>query len=74
MGAHWDAYLAKTGNELGLGQQELEGLAADDLEPRLAGARQRLVQSGAHFVVDGISDVPQCLEQIESRLARGEKP
>jgi hypothetical protein len=29
---------------------------------------------GAHYVVDGISDVPPVLDEINTRLAAGEHP
>ena len=70
----WTIAVAASGNELGLAQTEAEALPADDLEQRLARARDRLRAAGAHYVVDGISDVPPVLDHIESRLARGERP
>ncbi len=38
------------------------------------GAYTRMYQSGAHYVVDTIADIVPCLDDIESRLARGERP
>ena len=34
----------------------------------------RMYQAGAHFVVDGINDVPMALERIEKYLAQGVSP
>jgi hypothetical protein len=34
----------------------------------------RMYQSGAHYAVDDISGVARCLDDIEARLARGERP
>ncbi|MGH9316988.1 MAG: phosphonoacetaldehyde hydrolase, partial [Thermoanaerobaculia bacterium] len=31
-------------------------------------------QCGAHYVVDSIADILPCLDDIDRRLARGEKP
>jgi phosphonoacetaldehyde hydrolase len=70
----WTIAVAKTGNELGLSREEVDRLPADELERRMLAAHRRLAQSGAHFVVDGIHDVPRCLDEIERRLAAGEKP
>jgi phosphonoacetaldehyde hydrolase len=70
----WTIAVAKTGNEVGLSLPEVESLAPDQLQRRLSAAYSRLAQAGAHFVVDGIQDVPRCLDEIEQRLARGEKP
>ena len=70
----WTIAVAATGNELGLSQTEAEALPADARADRLARAHERLRAAGAHYVVDGISDVPPLLDQIESRLADGERP
>lgn len=70
----WTIGLAKTGNEMGLNEQEVAALDADELERRLARAYQRMYQSGAHYVVDGIADVPPLFDVINERLARGERP
>jgi len=70
----WTIGVAKTGNELGLTLQEASALADDALQRKLARAYQRMYQAGAHYVVDGISDVPYVLDKINARLARGERP
>ena len=70
----WTVGLAKSGNEVGLTEPEIEALPADDLERRLARAHTRMQQAGAHYVVDGIWDLLPCLDDIEARLARGECP
>jgi len=70
----WTVGLAKTGNEMGLTEQEIAKLPADILETKLATAYKRMRETGAHYVVDSISDVPPLLDEIEARLARGERP
>lgn len=70
----WTVGLAKTGNEVGLNEQELETLAPEDLERRLTHARSRMAQAGAHYVVDGIGDCDPIIDDINARLERGEKP
>ena len=70
----WTIGLAKTGNEVGLNEEELEALAPEDLERRLARARKRMAQSGAHYVVDGIWNCDPIIDDVNARLARGEKP
>lgn len=70
----WAIGLAKTGNEVGLNEEEIGKLEADELERKLAGAYKRMWQCGAHYVVDGIWDVPSVLDDINARLARGERP
>ena len=66
--------LAKMGNEVGLNQEEIEALSFDELWTKLEGAYQRMWQVGAHYVVDGIWDVPMVLDLIGERVSRGEHP
>jgi phosphonoacetaldehyde hydrolase len=70
----WTIGLAKTGNELGLTAEEISKLEPDLLQAKLDRARLRMRQSGAHYVVDGIWDVPAVLDDIHLRLDRGERP
>ena len=43
-------------------------------EAKLARAYRRMQQTAAHYVVDGIADVAPVLDQINMRLAAGERP
>lgn len=70
----WTVVVAKTGNGLGLNQAEAEALAPEELRRRLALIYDQMYAAGAHYVVDGIRDVPPLLDEIEARLARGEHP
>ena len=70
----WTIGLAKTGNEIGLNEQEIAALPQDVGEAKLAQAYNRMYQTGAHYVVDGIWDVPPILDLINERLQHGECP
>jgi phosphonoacetaldehyde hydrolase len=70
----WTIGLAKTGNEIGLNEDEIAALDPEVYEARLARAYKRMQQTGAHYVVDSISDVSPFLDDINARLARGERP
>lgn len=70
----WTIGLAKTGNEIGLTEREISALEPEVLKRKLEKAYQRMWQAGAHYVVDSISDVPPVLDEINARLARGERP
>lgn len=72
--AMWTVGVVKTGNEMGLTQEEVEALPPDIREEKLRCGRERLIQAGAHFVIDGIGDLPPLLDEINTRLARGERP
>lgn len=70
----WTIGLAKTGNEMGLNEEEIARLPRDEYERRLSRAYERMRAKGAHYVVDSIADVPPILDEIDARLARGERP
>ena len=53
---------------------EIEALTADELQVKLEDAYRRMRHVGAHYVVDGIWDVPMVLDLIGERLSRGEHP
>ena len=70
----WTIGLAKTGNEVGLNEQEIAELPTAELQRRLDRAYQRMAQSGAHYVVDTVAEVLPLIDQIQERLASGERP
>lgn len=70
----WTIGVAKTGNELGLTEQEIARLRPNELNAKLDAAYKRMARAGAHYVVDGIRDVAAVLDEIEARLRRGEQP
>ena len=70
----WTIGIAKTGNELGLIEAEVAKLPEAELARRLERIKTRMLLAGAHYVADGVSDCEPILDEIETRLARGEKP
>jgi len=70
----WTVGLAQTGNEMGLNREEIEALDAETRERKLAQAREGLARSGAHYVVDTIADLLPVVDDVDTRLARGERP
>jgi phosphonoacetaldehyde hydrolase len=70
----WTIGLAVSGNEIGLPLDEVRALEPSDFERRRERAYTRMYQCGAHYVVDSIADVMPCLDAIQVRIARGERP
>jgi phosphonoacetaldehyde hydrolase len=70
----WTIGLAKTGNEMGLTEKDVAEVPKAEYDRRITKAYERFCQVGAHYVVDAIGDIMPCLDDIESRLARGERP
>jgi len=67
----WTVGLARTGNEVGLTEEELDALPPDEVTAKVARATENLRRAGAHYVVDTIAQVPEILLQIEERLKAG---
>jgi phosphonoacetaldehyde hydrolase len=73
-GGVWTIGVAKTSSEVGLSEADLAALPTHESAQRIKKAYDRLSRAGAHYVVDSIADVGPCLDNIERRLATGEKP
>ncbi|MCS6911239.1 MAG: hypothetical protein NZM11_11845, partial [Anaerolineales bacterium] len=70
----WTVGVALTGNELGLTEAEVAALSPEARRRRLTPIYQKLYQAGAHYVVDSVADCLPVLDEIEKRLASGERP
>ena len=70
----WTIGVTQSGNELGMTRQQAAQLEPEDLRRRLADIEQRFKAAGAHYVADGIWDCAPIVDEINQRLARGERP
>jgi phosphonoacetaldehyde hydrolase len=70
----WTIGVTKTGNELGLTEEEILSLSHDGLSTRLERIKKKFQDAGAHFVVESIGECPAIIEQIDACLAMGERP
>jgi phosphonoacetaldehyde hydrolase len=70
----WTVGIAKTSSYVGLTEQQLEEVSAEELNRKLNRAYKHLTNSGAHYVIDTIRDLPLVINDINRRLASGEKP
>lgn len=70
----WTVGLSLSGNESGLTLDEF--LAADDAAKAAARAKAsvNLDKAGAHYIIDTIADLPAVVEEIQQRIAQGERP
>ncbi len=68
----WTVATLLGGNELGLSREQQASLGQAKLEDRLAAARIRLLEAGAHYVVRRIADLPAVVRDIDGRLMHGE--
>jgi phosphonoacetaldehyde hydrolase len=70
----WTVGVAATGNEVGLAKREFDAMDAPVRQELVDRATQRLLDGGAHYVIDGLGDLLECIDDIERRLAAGETP
>ena len=64
----WTVGVILGSNELGLTQEEVSSLPADELEARKADVRRRMLAAGAHYVVDTIAELPAVIAEINRKL------
>jgi phosphonoacetaldehyde hydrolase len=70
----WTLGVTATGNEVGLSAAELATLPPGDRQQRLERAANSLKAAGAHYVVDSVAAIEPVIDQINQRLAAGERP
>jgi len=70
----WTIGVTRTGNETGLTEQEWENLSGRERELLLKQAERRLEHAGAHYMAPSAAECDSIFDQIDARLARGEKP
>jgi phosphonoacetaldehyde hydrolase len=70
----WSIGLAISGNEVGMMLDEWKALPAAAQKMKRERAYTRMQQCGAHYTVDSIADIMPCIDDIQSRIHRGEAP
>jgi phosphonoacetaldehyde hydrolase len=70
----WGIGLAISGNEVGVQLDEWNAFSEEVKQKHRDRIYPTMYQRGAHYVIDSIADLIPCLDDIEQRLKRGEKP
>jgi len=70
----WTIGLSAAGNYVALSLEDFEALPEEKRRDLVVNADDMLRRQGAHYVVETIADVMPCLDDIEARLRRGERP
>lgn len=71
----WGVGVARYSNYMNISTiAEAEAMPAAEIERRVGLTREILRKAGAHYVVDSIVELPEIIDDINTRLARGEKP
>jgi phosphonoacetaldehyde hydrolase len=70
----WTIGITRSGNTVGLSEADWSGLDPSDQNKRLACAEQELRAAGAHYTADTVAHTLPLLDEIERRIASGERP
>ncbi len=71
----WGVGLVRYSNYMNINSLEEEKtLSEDEIARRMAHTRRLLEQAGAHYVIDSLVELPAVIDDINARLARGERP
>jgi len=70
----WTIAVVRTGNMIGLTEEEWRRLPQPECAVRLEDAGRKLLDAGAHYVIDTLGDIDPIVNQIEVRLQAGERP
>jgi phosphonoacetaldehyde hydrolase len=70
----WTVAVAVSGNAFGLNPAETAALSPAEFATMRTAAYADLRRTGAHYVIDSVADIDAVLDDIEGRLARGERP
>jgi len=71
----WGVGVARYSNYMDIDSFEHEqSLSVDEIEARVEKSREILRNSGAHYVIDSIAELPEVAVDINKRLAGGELP
>ncbi len=70
----WTVGFSVSGNEVGMTLDDWNKLSSSEQAKKRDKARLKLLKSGAHYVVDSIADLLPCIDDIQTRVAHGEKP
>ena len=71
----WTVGVSRYSNYMNINSlEEAESLDPEEIQSRLEKTRDILWNAGAHYVIDSLADIEPVIEDVNARLARGEKP
>ncbi|WP_079409971.1 phosphonoacetaldehyde hydrolase [Paenibacillus ferrarius] len=69
----WSVGVVKGGSELGLTEEEVNTMPAEELKAQIAVVEKRFFQAGAHYVIPTIGDLVHVIDDINERMAGGDE-
>jgi phosphonoacetaldehyde hydrolase len=70
----WCVGVLDSSNAVGLTREEFDALSPDNKRATRAAAAVTLQGAGAHCVINGLDDLPALIEDLDRRLAHGDRP
>ena len=71
----WGVGIARYSNYMNIDTlEQAESLSEEEIQRRLAHTREILRKTGAHYVIDEFPQLLEVIDDVNQRLARGEKP
>ncbi len=71
----WAVGVSRYSNYMNINSiEDADSLPDEEIKRRAEQTRDLLRRAGAHYVVDSIVELPEVIEDINARLARGERP
>jgi phosphonoacetaldehyde hydrolase len=70
----WAVGITRTGNEVGLSEEELDALPSSEQDAAIQAAADKLMAAGAHCTIASVADLGRLLNDFDTRLSRGERP
>lgn len=70
----WAVAVTRTGNEVGLSQQEWAALTEPEQRTAISSAAARLAACNPHYVIESVADLLPVFDEISARVANGERP
>ena len=64
----WTIGVISGSNEMGITEEEYNQLSDAERDNRKQEVRQRMLNAGAHYVLDNITELPACIAQINQQL------
>lgn len=71
----WGVGVVRYSNYMNINTQaEADAMNEEEIARRMAHTRDILLKTGAHYVIDSLADIEPVIEDINARMARGERP
>lgn len=71
----WGVGVSRYSNYMDINSlEEEDSLSPEEIEIRAEKSRDLLIKAGSHYVIDSIAELPEVVEDINRRLARGDRP